>query len=71
MAINIEDDIPKPRRNLLVPPVLDSLGVDELGQYIVDLEAEIVRVKAVITAKDAHKTAAAALFAGPRQKPRA
>ncbi len=41
------------------------LGVAELQAYISALQAEIVRVQAVITAKDAHKAAAAAFFKTP------
>jgi uncharacterized small protein (DUF1192 family) len=63
--INPDDDLPRPARKLLVPPPLDMLGVDELKDYIATLEAEISRVKAAISAKDAHKTAAAAFFRTP------
>jgi uncharacterized small protein (DUF1192 family) len=38
------------------------LGVAELEAYIRDLESEILRVKAVISAKQAHAQAAAAFF---------
>lgn len=65
IMINSEEDLPKPKRNLLVPPPLDALGVAELNAYIADLEAEIARVKAKIAAKDAHKAAAAAFFKDP------
>ena len=63
--INSDEDLPKPAKSLLLPPVLDMLGIDELQAYIVALEAEIARVKAVIFAKDAHKQAAAAFFKPP------
>ena len=63
--INSDEDLPKPAKSLLLPPVLDMLGIDELQAYIVALEAEIARVKAVISAKDAHKQAAAAFFKPP------
>jgi uncharacterized small protein (DUF1192 family) len=62
IMINSEEDLPKPDRNLLVPPPLDHLGIDELSVYILALEAEIARVKVKIAAKDAHKAAAAAFF---------
>jgi len=65
--INSEEDLPKPLRKLLVPPVLDSLGISELESYIADLEAEITRVKAKIALKDAHKAAAAAFFKNPER----
>ena len=63
--INPEEDLPKPVRKLLTPPLLDSLGVAELEAYIADLEAEIARVRGKIAAKDAHKAAAAAFFKTP------
>jgi len=63
--INPDEDLPKPAKSLLLTPVLDMLGIDELQAYIVALEAEIARVKAVISAKDAHKQAAAAFFKTP------
>ncbi len=63
--INPDEDLPKPAKSLLLPPVLDMLGVDELERYIVALEGEIARVKAVISAKNAHKQAAAAFFKTP------
>lgn len=65
LMINPDEDLPKPAKSLLVPPVLDMLGVDELQTYIVALEAEITRVKAVISTKNAHKQAAAAFFKTP------
>jgi uncharacterized small protein (DUF1192 family) len=65
IMINPEEDLPKPSRNLLVPPVLDSFGISELNAYIAALEAEIARVRAKIASKDAHKAAAAAFFKTP------
>ncbi len=62
---NPDDDLPKPARTLLVPPALDMLGVTELNAYILALETEISRVKSAISAKQAHKTAAAAFFKTP------
>jgi uncharacterized small protein (DUF1192 family) len=64
--IFLDEDVPPPRRKLLIPPSLDSLGVDELTAYIADLDSEIMRVKAAISAKDAHKSAAAAFFKSPK-----
>ena len=49
--MNSEEDLPKPAKTLLIPPVLDSFGIDELNAYISDLEAEISRVKAKIATK--------------------
>jgi uncharacterized small protein (DUF1192 family) len=62
---NSEEDLPRPARKLLVPPVLDMLGVEELTLYIADLNAEISRVKQAIAAKEAHRDAAAAFFKAP------
>jgi uncharacterized small protein (DUF1192 family) len=63
--INPDEDLPKPARKLLVPPALDMLGIEELNDYILLLEAEIARVKAKISSKDAAKAAAAAFFKTP------
>jgi uncharacterized small protein (DUF1192 family) len=63
--INPDEDLPKPARKLLVPPPLDMLGIEELNDYITLLQAEIDRVRAKITAKDAAKSAAAAFFKTP------
>jgi uncharacterized small protein (DUF1192 family) len=63
--INPDEDLPKPARKLLVPPALDMLGIEELNDYILLLEAEIARVKAKISSKDAARAAAAAFFKTP------
>jgi uncharacterized small protein (DUF1192 family) len=63
--INSDEDLPKPSKKLLVPPPLDMLGIEELNDYILVLQAEISRVKAAISAKDAAKAAAAAFFRSP------
>jgi len=63
--INPDEDLPKPARKLLVPPPLDLLGISELNDYIALLQAEIERVKAAITKKDAARAAAAAFFKTP------
>jgi uncharacterized small protein (DUF1192 family) len=63
--INPDEDLPKPVRKLLVPPPLEMLGVAELRDYIAQLETEILRVKATIAGKEAHKSAAAAFFRTP------
>ena len=62
---NPEDDLPRPARKLLIPPALDMLSVAELNAYINDLNAEISRVKQAISAKEAHRDAAAAFFKTP------
>lgn len=60
-----EEDLPPKRKKLLEPPTLDSLGVEELQLYITDLEAEIARVRAAITSKQAHAAAASLFFKPP------
>jgi uncharacterized small protein (DUF1192 family) len=45
------------------------LGVEELEAYIQDLMVEIVRVKTMISVKESHKTAAAAMFKTPPAPP--
>jgi uncharacterized small protein (DUF1192 family) len=62
---NPEEDLPRPARKLLIPPILDMLGVEELEAYITDLNTEISRVKQAIAAKQAHRDAAAAFFRTP------
>ncbi len=69
IMINPEEDSPLPAKKLLVPPPLDTLGVEELEAYIQDLMVEIVRVKTMISVKESHKTAAAAMFKTPPAPP--
>ncbi len=54
-----ENDAPM-KKPALKP--LDALSIDELEAYILQLETEIVRVKAAITVKQSHAEAAAAFF---------
>ncbi|MBS0558986.1 MAG: DUF1192 domain-containing protein [Proteobacteria bacterium] len=60
-----EDDLPvrKPRR--LERLVLDTLGVEELNDYIGELREEIARVEADIARKQSHRSAADAFFRKP------
>lgn len=60
-----EDDLPTPKPKRMQPPVLDLLGVDELRDYIGELQAEIARVEADILKKQAHRSAADAVFRKP------
>ena len=60
-----EEESPLPSKKLLNPPVLDSLGVDELTLYVTELEAEIVRVRRAMVAKRAHAEAASLFFKPP------
>ena len=55
-----EDAPPKPRR--VTPLVLDPLGVEELREYIVELQAEISRAESAIARKQDHRTVANSFF---------
>lgn len=52
----------EPRKAKPKPKNLDPLSIDELNDYIAELEAEIARVKQDIAKKSAHLSAAAAFF---------
>jgi len=52
----------EPRKKKVAPRELDSLSIEELSDYIGEMEAEIARVKAKISAKQAHLSGAASLF---------
>jgi uncharacterized small protein (DUF1192 family) len=56
-----EDERPKPKTTTF-PRNLESLSVDELEHYIVELEGEIARVRTDIDKKQATKAAADAFF---------
>ena len=43
-------------------PDLELMSIEELGEYIAGLEAEIARVRAAIAAKQDHRSGAEALF---------
>jgi len=58
----LEDDAPPLKRRRLEPLLLDSLGIEELRQYIVELKTEISRVEADIGRKNTHRSAADAFF---------
>ena len=60
-----EEDLPPRKKKRLEPPVLDTLGVEELQLYITELQEEIRRVEAEIKAKQAHAAAAALFFKPP------
>ena len=60
-----DDDQPRRRSDelaALVKQSLDPLSVDELGDRIAALEAEVARTKAHMAAVTAHKAAADAFF---------
>ena len=56
-----EDEPVKPKRRL-IPLVLDTLGVDELRDYIAELRAEIERVEGDIAKKQGHRSQAESFF---------
>ena len=60
-----EDDPPPRPKKMVVPPPLDLLGVEELIEYVAELQGEIARVEQAMQAKRAHKDAAAAFFKAP------
>ena len=60
-----EEDLPRRKRHRLEKLVLDSLGVDELRDYIDELREEIARVEADIGRKQSHRSAADAFFRKP------
>jgi uncharacterized small protein (DUF1192 family) len=61
----IEDDAPPPKPVRLQKLALDLLGVEELGEYIGELRAEIARVEADVARKRQHRSAADAFFRKP------
>jgi uncharacterized small protein (DUF1192 family) len=52
----------EPRKQAPKPRDLSSWGVDELNDYIANLQGEIERVEAVIKSKQGHRSAADAFF---------
>ena len=60
-----EEDGPVRKRVRLEKLVLDSLGIEEMREYIAELKAEIARVEADIDRKQGHRSAADAFFRRP------
>jgi uncharacterized small protein (DUF1192 family) len=60
-----DDDLPVRKRIRLEKLVLDSLGIEEMRDYIDELKAEIMRVEADIARKQSHRTAADSFFRRP------
>ena len=56
-----EEDL-EPRRAKPKPRNLDPMSIEQLNEYIVELEAEIERVRAEIAGKKGHLGAAESLF---------
>jgi uncharacterized small protein (DUF1192 family) len=62
-----DEDDPPLRRRRLEPLTLDSLGIEEMREYITELKAEIARVEADISRKQGHRSAADAFFRRPSE----
>ena len=56
------DDDLDPKNKRIKPRNLDNMSIAELEQYIADMKAEIARVEANISKKQAHKSAIESLF---------
>lgn len=52
----------EPRKAIAKPVDLDSLGVEELRDYLAELEAEAERVRAKIASKSDYRGTAEAFF---------
>jgi uncharacterized small protein (DUF1192 family) len=57
-----EEEGPVRKRTRLERIVLDTMGIEELRDYISELKAEIERVEADIERKHGHRSAADAFF---------
>ncbi len=58
----MEDEDFEPQRTKPTKPPLDDLSIEELEDYIEDLESEILRVRAEIDKKDNHRKSVEGLF---------
>ena len=63
MAMDPEELEPKRKKLRKIDPIdLTPLSVDELRDYIGEMETEIARVEAAIQSKTSHRTGADAFF---------
>jgi uncharacterized small protein (DUF1192 family) len=62
--MNWDDELPKPKRQIVLGEDLERFAIAELDERIVALQAEIARTRTEITAKQQHKAAADKLFGG-------
>ena len=58
----MEADDLEPLKKKPKPRDLDTMSIEDLNDYIADMETEIARVRAKINAKKSHAGAAAAFF---------
>jgi uncharacterized small protein (DUF1192 family) len=58
------DDL-EPQKQTKKPKPLDDMSIDDLKEYVANLQAEIARVEVAIKAKQTHMTAMDALFKKP------
>jgi uncharacterized small protein (DUF1192 family) len=58
----MDDEDLAPRKAKPAPKNLDPMSIEELGDYIAELKAEITRVESEITKKKKVRDGAAALF---------
>lgn len=52
----------EPRKQVPKPRDLDSLGVEQLEEYLAELQAEVARVEEKIAAKKSYRSGADAFF---------
>ncbi len=57
-----DEELPKKKPEAVFPRNLERLSVTELAEYIAELEAEIVRVRADMDKKKTSQDAAASIF---------
>jgi uncharacterized small protein (DUF1192 family) len=60
-----DEELPIRKRRRLERLVLDTLGIEEMQDYIAELREEIARVEADIAGKQRHRSAADAFFKTP------
>jgi len=60
-----DEELPIRKRTRLEKLLLDTLGIEELQDYIAELQEEIARVEADIARKGSHRSAAEAFFRKP------
>lgn len=58
----IDTDDLEPTRKKIEKPDLELMSIDELNDYIAEMQAEISRAEASISAKQDHKSGAEAFF---------